>query len=121
MATDGRRILVIAARQPDFAELLEEAGFAVDLRTRPLEDFDEHDVDLAVVFRGRLIGRNQAAGLNERGVPVIEVMTMEPPSRSTASWLRVSNRMTKADLVQIVHAAAAWARERDTGAAVQPG
>jgi hypothetical protein len=102
-------VLVLAARQPAFAELLEDAGFEVDLRTRPLADPEEIDADLAVVFRGRLIGRAQAAALSDRGIPVIEVMNVEPPSSSTATWIRVSNRMTKSDLVQVVHALADWA------------
>ena len=112
MATNGRRALVIAARQPDFAALLEEAGFDVELRTRPLDDFEAADADVAVVFRGRLIGRNQAAALSARGVPVIEVLTVDPPSRSTAGWIRLSNRVTKSDLVQIVQAAWDWSRDR---------
>jgi hypothetical protein len=100
---------VLAARQPAFSELLEDAGFDVDVRTRPLDDPEEVDADLAVVFRGRLIGRAQAAGLSDRGIPVIEVMNVEPPSSSTAAWIRVSNRITKTDLVQVVHALADWA------------
>ena len=105
-------VLVLAARQPAFSELLEDAGFDVDVRTRPLEDPEEVDADLAVVFRGRLIGRAQAAALADRGIPVIEVMNVEPPSSSTAAWIRVSNRITKSDLVQIVHALADWATAR---------
>jgi hypothetical protein len=112
MATNAGTVLVIAARQPDFAELLEEAGFDVDLRTRPLDQLDREDFDVAVVFRGRLIGRNQAAALAGRGIPVIEVLTVEPPSRSTAGWIRLSNRVTKSDLAQIVHAVAEWSRAR---------
>jgi hypothetical protein len=100
------RILVLAARQPAFSELLGDAGFDVELRTRPLGDPEEVDADLAVVFRGRLIGRAQAAVLSDRGIPVIEVMNVEPPSSSTADWIRVSNRITKSDLVQVVHAVA---------------
>ncbi|HEY7197856.1 MAG TPA: hypothetical protein VH306_11780 [Gaiellaceae bacterium] len=109
MAKSVSRILVLAARQPAFSELLEEAGYDVDVRTRPLERPDDVDADLAVVFRGRLIGRTQAASLHDRGIPVIEVMNVEPPSTSTAGWIRVSNRMTKPDLVQLVHAVADWA------------
>ncbi len=41
MALDSGKVLVMAARQPDFAELLEKAGFEVELRTRPLADPDE--------------------------------------------------------------------------------
>lgn len=100
------RVLVLAARQPAFSELLQDAGYEVDVRTRPLAESDELRADLAVVFRGRLIGRGQAAALAERGIPVIEVMNVEPPSASTASWIRVSNRITKPDLVQVVHALA---------------
>ena len=100
------RILVLAARQPAFSELLDDAGFDVDVRTRPLDDPEQVDADLAVVFRGRLIGRAQAAVLSDRGIPVIEVMNVEPPSSSTADWIRVSNRITKSDLVQVVHAVA---------------
>jgi hypothetical protein len=102
------RILVLAARQPAFSELLEDAGFDVDVRTRPLDDPEEIEADLAVVFRGRLIGRAQAAALADWGIPVIEVMNVEPPSSSTAEWIRLSNRITKSDLVQVVHALAGW-------------
>jgi hypothetical protein len=111
MGARGQRILVLAARQPEFVSLLEDAGYEVDTRTRPLED-DNVDADVAVVFRGRLLGRNQAALLERRGVPVIEVMTVEPPGVSTESWLRLSNRIPKPDLVQVVHALAAWSRNR---------
>jgi hypothetical protein len=104
---------VVAARQPDFADLLEKDGFDVEVRTRPLEDPDDADADIAVVFRGRLIGRAQAPALVERGIPVVEVLTMEPPSTSTADWIRLSNRMAKADLAQVVHALAGWTRERN--------
>jgi hypothetical protein len=99
------RALVIAARQPEFGGLLEEAGFEVELRTRPL---DERPVaaDVAVVFRGRLIGRTQAATLAEAGIPVVEVLTSPPTSPSTRSWIRLSNRIAKPDLVQVVHALA---------------
>jgi hypothetical protein len=111
MGDRGQRILVLAARQPEFVSLLEDAGYEVDTRTRPLGD-DNVDADVAVVFRGRLLGRNQAALLERRGVPVIEVMTVEPPGVSTESWLRLSNRIPKPDLVQVVHALAAWSRNR---------
>src|SRR5438128_1467009 len=100
-----RRALLIAARQPDFSRLLEDAGFEVELRTRPL-DGDVPAADVAIVFRGRLIGRNQAATLAARGLPVIEVLTAPPTTPSTARWVRISNRVGKADLVQIVHALA---------------
>jgi hypothetical protein len=100
--SDGsKRILLLAARQPELTALLEEAGFAVEPRRRPL-DGDVPPADVAVVFRGRLIGRNQAANLNKRGVPVIEVFTSEPMSPSTSTWLRLSSRINKTDLVQIV-------------------
>jgi hypothetical protein len=99
------RALVLAARQPEFSSLLEQAGFEVEVRTRPLNGGDV-DADVAVVFRGRLIGRNQALTLSQLGVPVVEVMTVPPTSTSTARWVRVSNRITKSDLVQIVHALA---------------
>jgi hypothetical protein len=36
-------------------------------------------------------------------------MNVEPPSASTGAWIRISNRITKSDLVQIVHAVADWA------------
>jgi hypothetical protein len=111
MGARGQRILVLAARQPEFVSLLEEAGYEVVARTRPLGD-ENVDADVAVVFRGRLLGRNQAASLERRGVPVIEVMTVEPPGVSTESWLRLSNRIPKPDLVQVVHALAAWSRNR---------
>jgi hypothetical protein len=99
------RALVIAARQPEFSSLLEDAGFDVEVRTRPLNG-DAVDADVAIVFRGRLIGRNQAATLSASGVPVVEVLTVPPTSHSTARWVRVSNRIAKSDLVQIVHALA---------------
>lgn len=112
MATETGKVLVVAARQPDFAELLAKDGFDVELRTRPLADADAADADVAVVFRGRLIGRSQAPALVERGIAVVEVLNMEPPSVSTADWIRLSNRVAKADLAQVVHALAAWARVR---------
>ena len=115
MAAERGKILVVAARQPDFAELLEKDGFEVELRTRPLEDAGETDADVAVVFRGRLIGRSQAPALVEGGTPVVEVLTVEPPSVSTAQWIRLSNRVAKADLAQVVHALAAWTRARVHG------
>ncbi|MBD0316886.1 MAG: hypothetical protein ICV71_00080 [Thermoleophilia bacterium] len=106
MEAKRAKVLVIAARQSDFAALLADDGFEVDVRTRPLEDFDGTDADVAVVFRGRLIGRKQASSLVEHGIPVIEVLTVEPPGTSTAGWIRLSNRIPKTDLVQIVHAVA---------------
>ena len=109
---NGGSVLVLAARQPDFADLLEDAGFEVELRTRPLDERELVDADVAVVFRGRLIGRNQAASLSSRGVPVIEVLTVEPPGSSTGSWIRLSNRIAKTDLVQVVRAVADWSRMR---------
>jgi hypothetical protein len=118
VATNGRSVLLVASRQPDFAELLEDAGFRVDVRTRPIEDFDAVDHDVAVVFRGRMIGRQHAAQLAERGVPVIEVLTVEPPSKSTANWVRLSNRIPKSDLVQVVQATADRAVARATATAV---
>ncbi len=99
------KALVLAARQPDFAGLLEDAGFDVELRTRPL-DGEPLDADVAVVFRGRLIGRNQAATLAAGGIPVVEVLTGPPTGPSRAGWIRLSNRIAKPDLVQIVHALA---------------
>jgi hypothetical protein len=102
----------MAARQPAFSELLEEAGFDVDVRTRPLGDGVEPTPDVAVVFRGRLIGRTQAARLAESGVPVVEVLTVDPPGRSTGRWVRLSNRIGKADLVQVVQAVADWSSAR---------
>ena len=112
VASNGRRVLLVASRQPDFADLLEGAGFEVEVRTRPLDDFAAVDHDVAVVFRGRLIGRQQAAELAERGVPVVEVLTVEPPSSSTANWVRLSNRISKSDLVQVVQATADRVGER---------
>jgi hypothetical protein len=100
------RVLVLAARQPAFSELLADAGFEVEVRTRPFRHPEVVEADLAVVFRGRLIGRTQASTLADRGIPVIEVMNVEPPSASTSGWIRISNRITKSDLVQIVHAVA---------------
>ena len=106
MGSDGsKRVLVLAARQPELTALLEDAGFTVESRRRPL-DGDVPSVDVALVFRGRLIGRNQAANLNRRGLPVIEVFTSEPTSPSTSTWLRLSSRIHKTDLVQIVRSIA---------------
>jgi hypothetical protein len=85
--------------------MLEEAGFDVESRPRPL-DGDLPDAHVAVVFRGRLIGRNQAARVTAQGMPVIEVFTSEPTSPSTRDWLRLSNRISKTDLVQIVRSVA---------------
>ena len=110
MEPNGQRVLLLAARQPEFTELLGHAGFDVRSRTRPLADDEHVDADVAVVFRGRMIGRNQAATLSRRGIPVIEVLTVEPPSASTAGWIRLSNRIAKSDLVQVVQAVADWAR-----------
>jgi hypothetical protein len=107
-----QHILVLAARQPEFVALLEDAGYRVDARTRPLGADEEVVADLAVVFRGRLLGRKQARMLDQRGIPVIEVMTVEPPGTSTETWLRLSNRIPKPDLVQVVHAVAAWSQSR---------
>jgi hypothetical protein len=101
--------LVIAARQPEFSALLEEAGFDVEVRTRPLEG-PMPAADVAVVFRGRLIGRTQAAQLAEAGIPVIEVLTSPPTSPSTPTWVKLSNRIAKPDLVQVVHALASAER-----------
>jgi hypothetical protein len=97
--------LVIAARQPEFSRLLEEAGFDVELRTRPLDGMSVQP-DVAVVFRGRLIGRAQAAKLAAAGIPVVEVLTSPPTSPSTRTWIKLSNRIAKPDLVQIVYALA---------------
>jgi hypothetical protein len=97
--------LLLAARQPEVNDLLEDAGFIVDARRGPLRG-DVPDADLAVVFRGRLIGRDQALALTHMGVPVIEVLTSEPTSPSTHGWLRLSNRIPKSDLVQIVRSIA---------------
>jgi hypothetical protein len=100
-----KRILLLAARQPEVSALLEDAGFEVDARRGPL-DGDVPDADVAVVFRGRLIGRNQAAIVNSKGVRVIEVLMSEPTSPSTHDWLRLSNRIPKSDLVQIIRSVA---------------
>lgn len=105
------RALVLAARQPDFVGLLEDAGFDVHVRSRPL-DGEVVDADVGVVFRGRLIGRTQAAKLSEAGVPVVEILTGPATSPSRADWVRVSSRVGKPDLVQIVHALADLAAER---------
>ena len=114
MGVPRDKVLVIAARQPEFAALLEEDGFEVETRSRPLESVDDVEADVAVVFRGRLLGRNQAASLATAGIPVVEVLTVDPPGMSNATWVRVSNRVQKPDLVQIVHAVADWSRVRAT-------
>jgi hypothetical protein len=103
------RALVIAARQPEFGGLLEDAGFEVEVHTRPVSG--DVVADVAVVFRGRLIGRAQAASLVEAGIPVVEVLTSPPTSPSTKCWLKLSNRIAKPDLVQVVHALADGARK----------
>jgi hypothetical protein len=101
------RVLLLAARQPELAELLEDAGYEVELQTRPLDGEPlDVDVDVAVVFRGRLIGRTQAATLSEAGIPVVEILTGPPTTPSKAHWIRLSSRVAKPDLVQIVHALA---------------
>ncbi len=99
------KAIVLAARQPEFAALLEDAGFEVEVRTRPL-DGEPVGADVAVVFRGRLIGRNQAAILASNGVPVVEVLTGPATGASSSRWIRLSSRIAKPDLVQIVHALA---------------
>jgi hypothetical protein len=101
----SKRVLLLAARQPELTALLEDAGFEVHSRRRPL-DKGIPEADVAVVFRGRLIGRNQAAILRGHGIPVVEVLTSEPTSPSTREWLRLSNRVHKSDLVQIVRSIA---------------
>jgi hypothetical protein len=100
-----KRILLLAARQPALEALLEDAGFDVDSLPR-LPDDDLPDAQVALVFRGRLIGRNQAARLRDEGRRVIEVFTSEPTTPSTRDWLRLSNRISKTDLVQIVRSVA---------------
>jgi hypothetical protein len=40
------------------------------------------------------------------------VLTAEPQSASTAAWIRLSNRITKPDLAQVVRAVADWAQMR---------
>lgn len=109
MRRNNRRVLVLAARQPGLVSELEAAGFHVEARNRPLEAGERPRADLAIVFRGRLIGRNQAHSLSKRGLPVIEVHTAEPQTSSTANWIRISNRIAKSDLVQVARAVADWA------------
>ena len=111
-SANGTKVLLLAARQPELRALLEEAGFTVESERQPPKD-GLPDADLAVVFRGRLIGRNQAAALQDRGIPVVEVLTSEPTSPSTAGWLRLSSRISKPDLVQVVRAVADWADGND--------
>src|ERR671936_913212 len=106
------KALVLAARQPEFSSLLESAGFDVEVRTRPLVSDGPLHADVAVVFRGRLIGRNQAATLAQLGIPVVEVLTATPTTPSTSRSVKVSNRIAKSDLVQIVHALADAGRPR---------
>jgi hypothetical protein len=106
VGSNGNRVLLLAARQPALMSELEAAGFEVDARSQPLDSGERVSTDLAIVVRGRLIGRNQAHLLAERGVPVIEVHTAEPQTPSTGSWIRVSNRMAKSDLVQLARALA---------------
>jgi hypothetical protein len=104
--TNGnKRVFLLAARQPELQDLLEEAGFEVDSRRRPLEN-GVPQANVAVIFRGRLLGRNQATMIHEQGIPVIEVLTSEPTTPSTRTWIRLSNRVPKSDLVQIVRSVA---------------
>jgi hypothetical protein len=114
------RVLLLAARQPELAELLEDAGFEVALRTRPLDGTPLEEIDVAVVFRGRLIGRTQAAVLAEAGIPVVEVLTGPPTTASKANWIRLSSRIVKPDLVQIVHALADQADTDTSGGRGKP-
>jgi hypothetical protein len=104
-ANGHKRVLLLAARQLELEDLLHDAGFEVESRRRPL-DGDRPEADVAVVFRGRMLGRNQAKLLHEHGVPVIEILTSEPTTPSTREWLRLSNRIAKSDLVQIVRSVA---------------
>jgi len=104
----SKRVFLLAARQSDLRGLLEEAGFTVEAQRQPPRD-GAPDADLAIVFRGRLIGRHQAVALHKRGIPVVEVLTSEPTTPSTAGWLRLSNRISKPDLVQVIRAVADWA------------
>jgi hypothetical protein len=113
---NGRRVLVLAARQPGLVSELEAAGFAVDSRRQPLADDEGLAADVAIVFRGRLIGRNQAHLLAEHGIPVIEVHTAAPQTSSTSNWIRISNRIAKSDLVQIARALADWAENGGSAA-----
>jgi hypothetical protein len=110
----GGTVLLVAARQPDLTDLLRAAGFAVEVRTRPLSaaELEKVEADLVIIFRGRLIGRGQAAALARRGTAVIEVLTVEPPGSSRAGWLRISNRISKTDLVQVAEATADWSAAR---------
>jgi hypothetical protein len=111
VGSNDNRVLLLAARQPALISELEAAGFQVDARTKPLNAGERVSTDLAIVFRGRVIGRNQAHLLAERGVPVIEVHSAEPQTPSTSTWIRVSNRMAKSDLVQVARALADSAGE----------
>ena len=103
---DGRkRVFLLAARQRELEALLDDAGFEVDARRRP-RDAGVPPADVAIVFRGRLLGRNQANLIHRHGIPVIEVLTSEPTTPSTREWLRLSNRVPKSDIVQIVRSVA---------------
>jgi hypothetical protein len=48
-------------------------------------------------------------GSRSKGNGSVEVLTSEPTASSTARWLRLSNRISKPDLVQVVRAVADWA------------
>lgn len=103
---DGRkRVFLLASRQGELEALLDDAGFEVDTRRRPLDD-GVPPADVAIVFRGRLLGRNQATLIHRHGIPVIEVFTSEPTAPSTRKWLRLSNRVPKSDIVQIARSVA---------------
>ena len=48
----------------------------------------------------------EAAQLADAGIPVVEILTSPPTSPSTRTWIKLSNRIAKPDLVQVVHALA---------------
>ena len=94
-----RRLAV--ARGDDPADLVVRGGRVLSVFTR-----EWLHADVAVVFRGRLIGRAQAAQLAEAGIPVVEILTSAPTTPSTRHWIKLSNRIAKPDLVQVVHSLA---------------
>jgi hypothetical protein len=102
---ERKRVFLLAARQSELEALLHDAGFEVDARRQPLGD-SVPSADVAIVFRGRLLGRNQATLIHRHGIRVIEVLTSEPTTPSTSRWLRLSNRVPKSDIVQIARSVA---------------
>ncbi len=117
MGSHGRVVCSFSPpASPSSSSLLEQAGYSVDARSRPLESADV-EADVAVVFRGRLLGREPRRRFSESRHPGDRGADLRSAERFRADWVRLSNRVPKPDLVQVVHAVAAWAGGR-VGAAL---